>query len=1081
MGVVYKARQVSLNRTVALKMILAGQLASAADVARFHAEAAAAATLDHPNIVPIYEVGEHEGQHYFSMKYVEGVSLASFSGEPQATTAGQRRAAQLLATVARAVHHAHQRGILHRDLKPANILLANGGRKPPEGTPLAEFTPLITDFGLAKRVHGEPGASAPGGALTQSGAIVGTPSYMAPEQARAAKQLTTAIDVYSLGAILYELLTGRPPFRAETPLDTLMQVMETEPAPLRTLNSKIAAELEIICLKCLEKEPHKRYGSAEGLAEDLERWLRHEPSQARPTGVWERAWKWSRRRPAAASLIGVSVLAVIALLALGLGYNYRLGVAFGEIKEQKEALETSGNESRERLWKALFEQARAERGTGQRWRSLELLAEAARQKNSPELRQAAIEAITMPGIRQVCLLGPRQVVFGGGGPGLYIAFRADSSLLATADVVQEKDRRYDGIKVWAIPSGKLVAQTACVYYDFTFCPVAAILALTHEGQVRLWDPRTNKLIFQAPGGTPFCFNPEGNLLAVSNQGHVSVSVWDLKTKEQLSWTTKGIPEGFLSADELYVSGEGQGRLWNVRTGQSVFAHPEGFNAFVERDKPRNKALPQLLWRSERKAERLIYSWSVSDVDQNRSREVFQLDVPPGQSPSWTASNSAGLLAVADPAEPQSIRLVDFAGQPQGRLYKPGYGGAAMGGWGQFSPDGSILAVQETSNGRVRLWDMRSGQSIAYLSEHCNPVWSPDGRYLAMFGPGRFETAGGGVTYGDRAAVAVYEVASPTPAYPGSGEPSLGNIKTLILSRDGRYLSSPGHVWSVTERGGQRLLHPRLSPQKAHRRFFAGPGQLWAVPYYFDTGAELDKVQTPNLMQIYPKESELTRNDLGQVENLAVSPDDKRMLLSVQKWVPNPDNPKTFLSKFHLELWDGVAKKRVASWERHDFSMHHEIQFSPDGGRAMVDGSLWDLETRTRLPSHWPQIFRGAFRSDGQIFFGAGMDGKLHRIDLDSAKNHSEWQSHQREVLAVALSPDDKILATGGADRTIRLWDTATFAELARWEAHDGKVTALVFHPDGNTLFSGGGDATVRLWDLPYIRRNLAELGLDWDE
>jgi hypothetical protein len=286
MGVVYKARQISLNRMVALKMILAGEFASPEDVERFHREAEAAANLDHRNIVPIYEVGEYQGQHYFSMKLIQGSSLVCNSRSLPA-----RRVAEIVAKVARAVHHAHQRGILHRDLKPGNILLDT------------QAQPHVTDFGLAKRVHGDVGH-------TRTGIIVGTPSYMPPEQARSEKMLTTGADVYSLGAILYELLTGRPPFRADTPLDTILQVLGRDPEPPRKVQPCVDRDLETICLKCLHKEASQRYGSAEALAEDLERWLRHEPIAARRTGPFERLWRWCRRNPliTAATATGTAVV-----------------------------------------------------------------------------------------------------------------------------------------------------------------------------------------------------------------------------------------------------------------------------------------------------------------------------------------------------------------------------------------------------------------------------------------------------------------------------------------------------------------------------------------------------------------------------------------------------------------------------------------------------------------------------------------------------------------------------------------------------------------------------------------------------
>jgi serine/threonine-protein kinase len=287
MGVVYRARQVSLNRPVALKMILEGRLASPADVERFRVEAEAAANLDNPHIVPIYEIGEHLGQHYFSMKLIDGGSLDDPSVRPGFD---QRAIARLVATIARTVHHAHQRGILHRDLKPANILIDADGR------------PHLTDFGLARPVGG--------GLSRSSGAgIAGTPSYMAPEQASGrCRELTTAVDVYGIGAILYELLGGRPPFQGDSAVEIIWRVVEQAPEGLRARNRSVHRDLETICLKCLEKEPARRYQSAEVLAEDLERWLAHEPIRARPVGAVERLTSWCRRQPA---------LAVLALAVFG--------------------------------------------------------------------------------------------------------------------------------------------------------------------------------------------------------------------------------------------------------------------------------------------------------------------------------------------------------------------------------------------------------------------------------------------------------------------------------------------------------------------------------------------------------------------------------------------------------------------------------------------------------------------------------------------------------------------------------------------------------------------------------------------
>ena len=291
-GVVFRARQKSLNRIVALKVIGLGQWATKAHLKRFRLEAEAAASLDHACIVPIYEVGERDGQCYFSMKFVEGGQLDEVVKDAPMSI---RQAVELIAKVARTVHYAHEHGILHRDIKPGNILLDAKGE------------PHLTDFGLARLVESES-------TVTRTLEVLGTPSYMAPEQAAGNNAgLTSATDVYGLGAVLYQLLTGHPPFAGGTTYETIKLLLETEPRLPRLWNAKIDRDLSTICLKCLEKDPQRRYSSALALAEDLERWLKHEPIQARRTGVLARGKKWLQRNPTAAGIVVLSLALIAAV------------------------------------------------------------------------------------------------------------------------------------------------------------------------------------------------------------------------------------------------------------------------------------------------------------------------------------------------------------------------------------------------------------------------------------------------------------------------------------------------------------------------------------------------------------------------------------------------------------------------------------------------------------------------------------------------------------------------------------------------------------------------------------------------
>jgi serine/threonine-protein kinase len=320
MGIVYRARQTPINRLVALKVLAAGQFASEDFVKRFRTEAEAVASLDHPNIVPIYEVGTCEGQPFFSMKFVEGGSLAQRISSAESLLS-HRDVAELLAKLARAVHYAHQRGILHRDIKPGNVLLDAKGE------------PHLTDFGLAKLVEKDS-------TITHTTAMLGTPSYMSPEQARGeAKQLTTAVDVYGLGAILYELLTGQPPFAGGTTMETVRQVLDKEPRRPSTLQPAVAPDLETICLKCLAKDPSRRYSSAAELAQDLDRWQRHEPILARPVGGVERFQKLVRRHPLASAFSAITLLAMAVTVITLFRANIRIRAAQGNETRMRQIAE----------------------------------------------------------------------------------------------------------------------------------------------------------------------------------------------------------------------------------------------------------------------------------------------------------------------------------------------------------------------------------------------------------------------------------------------------------------------------------------------------------------------------------------------------------------------------------------------------------------------------------------------------------------------------------------------------------------------------------------------------------------------
>jgi len=1042
-GVVFLALDSVLGRQVALKVPRPEVLVTPEFRRRFLREAEAASRLDHPHIVPVYEVGEEGPVCYIASAYCEGLTLAEWLRR-QTATVPFLAAARLVATLAGAVAHAHQRGILHRDLKPGNILLQRlDGSVPASGgvCQVLGFLPRICDFGLAKlldQVSQE----------TCSGVPIGSSSYMAPEQAAGRlREHGPATDVYALGAILYELLTGRPPLRGETDLETLRLVSDQDPPPPRDLRPGLPRDLETITLKCLEKRPKARYATASELTEDLQRFVDGKPVQARPVAAWVRAGKWARRRPVHATLAVVIVLAMASIVGVLLWRGAWLRRHNQDLRETVARAERDMQLAERAAQQARIEIARGEEREqfGRRYglaTQVKLLYETFESGNVT-LAGKMLDALRpAPGMPE-----PRGFAWG------YIRqlFRPEVRRIGTAQPLKH-------------PVLKLAASS----------DNRTIAAGMSDGRVVLWDVIEERVLHSlrhqgsGAGGEVYflAFSRDGRLLA-SGSTNNSVKLWDVATggeRATLPTVPDGEPRQIGDLIALRFT-DNSGCLVTVRRGvrpqtfrvlfwsvPAAGGQPRLHATLDKNQLPRFGREGPLQGPSWRRAEEEAAPWlsyardHLILLDDGASLAIkeeatgvtlleplYYIPVARICGPFYIPALNQRPVTGLSPDE-----IAQFSGQAR-RVVGSAHGGdrRVLGPYSApaFSPDGRTLAIHRGELD-VALTDVASGRTrTVYALE---PYWrvvdltyTPDGQNLVMAG---FHPQ-----------IHVWRVGPHAVA--GHKKEVWG----LVFSPDGKSLASAADdhtikLWDVASGRERDTLegHLKLVTSVA----YSPDGSLLASAS-FDTTIRLWNAATG-------KHLATLEGHTDRVRAMAFSPDGKTLASA------GDDR--------EVRLCDVVTRSALSPPLTGHTERVHAVAFAPDGKTLFTGGTekairLWDWGAG-RSRAVWraeDQVYSLAVSPDGQTLAVAHPGGKVTLWDMAQQKARPPLRGHVGDVFGIAFSPDGLTLASAGRDQTVRLWDPVTGQELLTLKGHEAPVHAVAFSPDGTILATGSHDGAIKLW------------------